>query len=167
MSLQVGRVARKVASILNWELWEQGVQGVKQGLCSVTRMYPINQLQCHWCSCVHSTFVVCVYSCVRTNGVKLSMSRHNEHLCIMWSEQYACVWKCVHNWCALCERTARCVWSFQIHQIMFSTSMMKQNCCCPPTCGYHFDCWAFMCARVGFHAHTNVKVCYNADIRNL
>lgn len=97
-------VARKDASILHRELRQQGIQGVKQGLRSVTRKYTINQLTCHWCSCVqpphaqHACVCVCsVYSHVRTNGVKLSMSRHNEHLCIMRSEQYACVWKCVRN----------------------------------------------------------------------
>lgn len=43
-------VARKDASILHRELRQQGTQGVKQGLHSVTRKYPVNQLTCHWCS---------------------------------------------------------------------------------------------------------------------
>lgn len=140
----------KEPAIKNWELEEQRIQGLRSG----SRKYPINQLTCHWFSWVHSPHAqyVCArmcsaYSHVRPNGAKLSMSRHNEHLCIMWSEQYACVWKCVHNWSAVCKRT-RCVWSFQIHQIMFSASMMKQNYCRPLTCRCHFDCWEFMCAQV-------------------
>lgn len=147
--------------LLLWELEEQRIQG----LLSETRRYQINHLTCHWFSWVHSLHAQCVCVCacsafshVRPNGAKLSMSRHNEHLCIMWSEPYAWVWKCVHNWSAVCERTRR-VWSFQTHQIMFSPSMMKHNCCRPL---WRADVtltvdWVHVCSSVS--THTRVRRC--------